>query len=269
MKVFLTGASAGIGLATAKILCEAGHEVWGSSRALGRLPVLKRFHPVELDLQSESSITAACAQVWQESKGIDVFINNAGQAAFGPLEQMEAEALRQQFEILFFGPFFLQQNLAVRMRGASGGVIINITSLAVELPIPFMGAYTAAKASLSAASIAFRLEATDDRIRWIDLRPGDISTDFNQAVTVTSGGKSASAGKAWKTIGKNMAAAPPAMIIAERILKIVEGNRTGPIVRVGDWFQSVLAPWGVRVLPTKILEKLIRGYYGIAGESRK
>lgn len=263
MKVFLTGASAGIGLEAARVLCRAGHEVWGASRSLTRLPVMERFHPVELDLLQAESIAAACDRVWNEAGEIDVLVNNAGQAVFGPLEQMSSESLRRQFELLFFAPLALQQNLIRRMRGGNGGLVINVSSLAAELPIPFMGAYSAAKASFSAASAALRLEMGDSRIRCVDLRPGDISTGFNDAVTREEGGGSAAARNAWKTIEKNMAEAPPAALVAERILAIVEGRDKRPVSRVGNWFQSVLAPLGPKFLPAGVLERLIRSYYGI------
>lgn len=263
MKVFLTGASAGIGLETARVLCRAGHEVWGSSRSLGRLPVLERFHPVELDLLKTEAIAAACDRVWQEAGEIDVLINNAGQAFFGPLEQMPSDSLRRQFELLFFAPLAIQQNLIARMRRGKGGLIVNVSSLAAELPIPFMGAYSAAKASFSVASAALRLEMTDKRIRCVDLRPGDISTDFNQSVARSEGSGGAAAARAWKTIERNMAGAPSATVVAERILAIVEGRDTRPVNRVGDWFQSVLAPLGPRFLSAGLLERWIRSYYGV------
>jgi short-subunit dehydrogenase len=176
---------------------------------------------------------------------------------------MSSESLRQQFELLFFAPLAVQQNLMARMRRGKGGLIVNVSSLAAELPIPFMGAYSAAKASFSVASAALRLEMTDERVRCVDLRPGDISTDFNQSVSRGRGSEGAAATNAWKAIEKNMAGAPPATVVAERICAIVEGRDRRPVSRVGDWFQSVLAPWGAKFLPAGLLERLIRSYYGI------
>jgi hypothetical protein len=67
----------------------------------------------------------------------------------------------------------------------------------------------------------------------------------------------------WQAIEKNMAAAPPASLVAERILKIVEGKSTAPVNRVGEWFQAVLAPLGPKLLPAAWMEKLIRVFYGL------
>jgi len=263
MKVFLTGASAGIGLECARLLCQAGHEVWGSSRSLERLPAMANFHPVQLDLLDLPGIPRAVDRVWKDAGGIDVLINNAGQAVFGSLELMPEEELRRQFELLFFGPMLLTQQISARMRAARGGTVINVTSLAVELPIPFMGAYNAAKSALAAATASLRLELADDRVRFVDLRPGDISTGFNSSVTRSQGCENRGAKDAWSTIEKNMAEAPPADCVAEKILQIMGSGRPRTVVRVGDWFQAALAPWGPKILSPGFMEKLIRLYYRI------
>src|SRR5258708_4050716 len=93
-KVFLTGASSGIGLETARLLTQHGCEVWGTSRDISRLPQHARFHPVQMDLASFDSIREGFASALKEAGAFGVLINNAGDGAFGPLDVMPAEIVR-------------------------------------------------------------------------------------------------------------------------------------------------------------------------------
>src|SRR5215475_13595335 len=102
-KVFITGASSGIGLAVAKSLVEHGHEVWGTSRNLERIPKMPRLHPIRLDLSDGPSIEEAFNAALAEAGYLDVLINNAGAGHFGPAELLPSETIRSQFQILVFG----------------------------------------------------------------------------------------------------------------------------------------------------------------------
>jgi len=84
--VFLTGASSGIGLATAKLLAAEGHEVWGTSRDLQRIPSMPQLHPVHLELRDPRSVEEAFNAALGEASHFDVLINNAGAGHFGPAE---------------------------------------------------------------------------------------------------------------------------------------------------------------------------------------
>src|SRR6266853_2418630 len=97
--VFLTGASSGIGLAIAKLLVAQGHEVWGTSRNLERLPKVPRFHPVRLDLADRLSVEAAFNAALTDASYFDVVINNAGAGHFDPAELVPMETIAGQFQI--------------------------------------------------------------------------------------------------------------------------------------------------------------------------
>src|SRR5438034_8687698 len=182
-RVFLTGASSGIGLAIAQELVRRGDEVWGTSRNPERVPEVPRLHPMGLDLGDPRSVEEAFNVALAEAGNFDVLINNAGSGHFGPAENLSEKEIASQFQILVFGHTQLMR-LALRMMQARGeGLIINVTSLASRLPVPFMAAYNAAKAALAAFTMSNQLELSDSRIRIIDLQPGDICTDFNAAVT--------------------------------------------------------------------------------------
>ncbi|HSH38514.1 MAG TPA: SDR family NAD(P)-dependent oxidoreductase, partial [Chthoniobacterales bacterium] len=149
-KIFLTGASSGIGRATAEALTRAGHEVWGTSRDASRVPVLPKMRAVRLDLQDRSSVRDAFSTSAQQAGGFDVLINNAGGGHFGPADHLSPDVLHEQFEMLVFAHVELCRVALESMKAREhGGLIINVTSLAARLPVPYMAAYNAAKAAMA------------------------------------------------------------------------------------------------------------------------
>src|SRR5205823_15004475 len=92
-RVFLTGASSGIGLAIAKLLVAQGHEVWGTSRNLERLPKVPQFHPVRLDLGEPRSVDEAFNGALTKAGHFDVLINNAGSGHFGPAANLSEQEI--------------------------------------------------------------------------------------------------------------------------------------------------------------------------------
>ncbi len=123
-KIFLTGASSGIGKAIAIALAEEGHQVWGTSRDIARLSQLTNVHPLALDLGDSISIANAFAAAVRDAGKIDVLINNAGSGHFGPAENLSAETISNQFQLLVFGHIQLMQLALAAMRD-QGGLIIN------------------------------------------------------------------------------------------------------------------------------------------------
>src|SRR3984893_8361090 len=164
-RIFLTGASSGIGSAIAKTLTAAGHEVWGTSRDPSRIPELPRLHPVKLDLLNSQSIEEVFNAALAEAGHIDVLINNAGAGHFGPAESLPIDVIENQFQLLVFAHIRLMQRAITTMRDGGGGLIINVTSLASRLPVPFMAAYNAAKAAMAAYSMSIQLELPDTQVR--------------------------------------------------------------------------------------------------------
>src|SRR5664279_6552653 len=187
-RIFITGASAGIGLATAKLLAERGDEVWGTSRDPARLSQLSRLHPIQLNLSEPDSINASFYAALREAGHFDVVINNAGSGHFGPAELLSAEAVHAQFQTVVFAHIELGRLALASLRAHGGGRLINVTSLASRLPVPFMGAYNAAKAAMASFTMSLQLELEGSNLSLIDLQPADIHTDFNDAVERTDGG---------------------------------------------------------------------------------
>ena len=263
-KIFLTGASSGIGKAIAIALADHEHQVWGTSRDISRLPNISRFHQVPLDLADPRSINTAFYSAVAEAGSFDVVINNAGSGHFGPAENLSAETISNQFQVLVLGHIQLMQLAVAAMRGQGHGLIINVTSLASRLPVPFMAAYNAAKAAMAAFTMSIQLELPDSGMRIVDLQPGDICTEFNDAVTKNEAPDpryEARAAKTWSMVERNMAAAPKPELVARHVLKLIEQANPSPRVTVGDAFQSKIAPLIFRLLPQRIRIWGLKKYY--------
>jgi short-subunit dehydrogenase len=265
-RVFLTGASSGIGLAIAKLLVAQGHEVWGTSRNLEHIPKMPRLRPVRLDLGDPRSVEEAFKAALAEAGHFDVLINNAGSGHFGPAENLSEKEIASQFQILVFGQVQLVR-LALRMMQARGeGLIVNVTSLAGRLPVPFMGAYNAAKAALASFTMSIQLELTDSGVHIVDLQPGDICTGFNDAVTKSEQHDQryeAKVAKTWDAVERNMKNAPKPDLVARRVCELLDQTNPPPRITVGDVFQTKIAPLIFRFLPQRVRLWGLKKYYGI------
>lgn len=263
--VFLTGASSGIGLETATLLTTHGCEVWGTSRDPARLPKLPQFHPVPMDLTRSDSIRENFAAALREAGAFEVLINNAGNGAFGPLEAMPAEIVRDQFQVLVHAPVELIRLALPGMRERGRGMIINVTSLAAQFPIPFMAPYSAAKSALSLLTEALRVELSNTPIRVVEVRPGDIDTAFHEQTkkfgTTARAHEDRRMKSVWETQSRNMAAAPPPDRVAQAVLRVINAPRPPPVLVVGGVFQTWVAPLAARLLPLRLQECVLRRYY--------
>lgn len=265
-KVFLTGASSGIGLAIAKSLSARGDEVWGTSRQPERVPYLPSVHAVALDLLDSDSISTAFASGLAEAGYFDVVINNAGSGHFGAAEHLSDAEIERQFQILVFGQLHLMRLATAAMRQRGQGLIINVTSLASRLPVPFMAAYNAAKAALAAYTMSIQLELPDSTVRIVDLQPADIMTSFNDAVPKTEEQDRRykdRVAKTWDAVDRNMKNAPPPELVAEHVVLLIDSPNPPPRITVGDIFQSKIAPLIFRFLPQRVRIWGLKMYYGI------
>ena len=265
-KIFLTGASSGIGKAMAAVLLERGHEVWGTSRDVTRIAAQPRLHAVPLDLGNRDSIRGAFAGALAKAGAFDVVINNAGSGHFGPAESLSNESIERLFQTLVFGHIDLCRLAVASMRAQPNGTIVNVTSLAAELPVPFMAAYNAAKAAMASFTMTMQLELGDSPIRLIDLQPGDISTQFNDAIAkanVPDLHYAARAERSWRVVDRNMRNAPKPDLVGRRIAELIEMDNPPPRVIVGDVFQAKVAPVIFRLLPQRMRLWGLKRYYGI------
>jgi short-subunit dehydrogenase len=193
-------------------------------------------------------------------------INNAGSGHFGPAEHLSDAEMVKQFQVLLFGHVQLMRLALAAMRPRGDGLIINITSLASRLPVPFMAAYNAAKAAMAAFTMSIQLELPDANIRVVDLQPADISTSFNDAVVRRPEPYpryEARVGKTWAAVDRNMKNAPKPTLVAEQVLRLIDSTSPPPRITVGDIFQSKIAPFIFRFLPQRVRVWGLKKYYGI------
>jgi short-subunit dehydrogenase len=261
--VFLTGASSGIGLAIAKLLAAQGHEVWGTSRDPQRIPSMPRLHPVRLDLADPVSVEEAFNAALAEARHFEVLINNAGAGHFGPAELLSSKVITSQFQILVFGQIQLMQLALQHMRPRGEGLIINVTSLASRLPVPFMAAYNSAKAALANFTMSIQLEFEHPRVHIVDLQPGDIRTEFNQSVILTGNIDDTRIARTWEVVERNMKNAPGPNSVASEVLKLIHAIEPPPRVTVGNTFESKVAPLIFKFLPQRVRIWGLKKYYGI------
>jgi NAD(P)-dependent dehydrogenase (short-subunit alcohol dehydrogenase family) len=181
--VLITGASSGIGAATAGRLARSGFRVYATARRTQALEELRvaGCEILRLDVTDEASMRAAVDAIAQREGGIDALINNAGYSQSGALEALPIAAVREQFETNVFGPLRLTQLALPLMRARGGGRIINLSSIGGRLTFPGGGAYHGSKHALEALSDALRFEVKPFGIDVIVIEPGFIRSGFAEA----------------------------------------------------------------------------------------
>jgi len=170
--VLITGASSGVGQATARLLAQQGHRVFGTSRAPTSAEAVANLTMVALDVRSDASVAACVNAVSGQAGRVDVLVNNAGYELGGALEEHSIDEAKAQFETNFFGVVRMTKAVLPLMRRQKEGQIVNISSVSGFAPIPFMGMYSASKWALDGYTEALRLELKPLNIRVSQIEPG-------------------------------------------------------------------------------------------------
>ena len=179
--VLVTGASTGIGAATASSLADAGFIVFAGVRdeAAARAIARANVTPLTLDVTDAAAIADAAETVAQSGHVLAGVVNNAGIAVGGPLEFLPIDELRRQFEINVFGAIAVSQAFLPHLR-ASRGRLVFVGSVSGRLAVPFIGPYSASKFALRALSDALRLELARAGIAVALIEPGSVKTPIWQ-----------------------------------------------------------------------------------------
>lgn len=180
MIILVTGASSGIGFSAARDLARMGHKVYGAARRVDRIEPLREFGvvPVSLDVSSEESMQACVSTILSAEGRIDTLVNNAGFGYFGAIENVSMEEARRQLEVNVFGLARLTQLVLPSMREHGYGRIVNVSSVAGRVVLPFGGWYHVSKYSVEALSDALRIEVKPFGIDVVLIEPGGIGTDW-------------------------------------------------------------------------------------------
>jgi NAD(P)-dependent dehydrogenase (short-subunit alcohol dehydrogenase family) len=175
--VLVTGASSGIGRTCCEYLAGKGMTVYGASRTLAAGKV-GAFNSLRMDVTDDASVQAAVRQIHEKHGRIDVVINNAGNGIAGAVEETSPQEAMAQLDTNFFGVHRVCRAVLPIMRRQKGGVIINISSLAGLLAVPFQAFYSASKFAMEGLTEALRMEVKPFGIRVALIEPGDFKTEF-------------------------------------------------------------------------------------------
>lgn len=179
--ILITGASAGIGMAAAKLLIKNGHKVYAAARRVEKMDELKSLggHVLKMDITNNESMQAGVQQIIDENGTIDVLINNAGYGSLGAVEEVEIDEARRQFEVNVFGSARLSQLVLPFMREKKRGRIINISSIGARVYEPMSGWYHSTKFALEGLSDCMRLELKQFGVNVVLIQPGFIRTEWD------------------------------------------------------------------------------------------
>ena len=181
--VLITGSSSGIGRATALEAARRGHRVFASARRVEDVLPLEgdsRIAALALDVTDPSSIQGAVQTVLRRAGRLDALINNAGYGQYGAVEEVSGQDWRRQFDVNLFGSLEAIRAVLPAMRDAGFGTIVNVSSVAGKISIPFAAPYCSSKHALEALSDALRVEVAPFGIRVVVVEPGPIATRFGE-----------------------------------------------------------------------------------------
>ena len=195
--VLITGASSGIGKACAQVLHQKGRRVYGTSRYAPEQPATPAqptsFNLIRMDVTSDESVEEGVKWVLAREGRLDVVVNCAGYGLAGSVEDTQIDEARAQLETNFLGLVRVCHAVLPIMRQQGSGYLINISSMAGLIGIPFQGFYSASKFAVEGLTEALRLEVKPYGIRVVLIEPGDFQTGFtaNRCKTRSAQGETA------------------------------------------------------------------------------
>ncbi len=263
--VLVTGGSSGIGKSICLYLHERGYIVYGTSRNPERYAQAVPFKLIALDVLNEHTITPALKQIVDAEGKLDVLINNAGIGMLGSIEDSTAEEAKEIFETNVYGILRTCQAVLPHMRERKAGLIINISSIAGYMGLPYRGIYSATKASVHMITEAMRMELKPYGVKACVVDPGDFATNISDNRRVAHAGRSGSIytqeiNRIEAMINAEVAHSSDPVLMGKAIVKIIESKNPDINYLVGKPMQklSILVR---RLVPKKWFEKIITSHY--------
>ncbi|ASV32016.1 SDR family oxidoreductase [Maribacter cobaltidurans] len=258
--VLITGGSSGIGKAIGIYLTKKGFTVYGTTRNLKKYPDFTEFQLLEMDVREPQSVNRAIDVLLEKENRLDVLVNNAGVGITGPLEETPNKEILNAFDINFIGPLNVIKSVLPQMRRQGSGLIINITSIAGYMGLPYRGIYSATKGALELITESLRMEIKDFGITCTCLAPGDFATNiaagrYHAPVNNDSPYKE-SYGKTLNTIDQDVDKGGDPEEVAKKVLQIINTKNPKVHYKVGALLQkfSIVLK---KVLPDTWYEQLL------------
>ena len=261
--VFITGASSGIGKSIGEFLHHKDFVVYGTSRNPDAI-TQSLFPLLQLDVRNTQSILNCVAQIIQKEGQIDVVINNAGVGITGPIVEIPSKEIRNNFETNLFGPIEVMKAVLPAMREQKFGLIINITSIAGYMGLPYRGIYSASKGALELITEALRMEVRAHGIQITNVAPGDFATNIAagryHAPVVEGSAYEVSYGNTLKEMNLHVDSGSNPNEMAEAIYAIINTKHPKIHYKVGVFMQkfSIVLK---RILPDNVFEKIVMKHY--------
>tara|TARA_R110000796_G_scaffold252619_2_gene388828 strand:+ start:72890 stop:73699 length:810 start_codon:yes stop_codon:yes gene_type:complete len=262
--VLITGGSSGIGKSIGVYLKTKGFKVYGTTRNLKKYPNFNDFDLLEIDVRNKETITTAITKLISLEGRIDVLINNAGVGITGPIEETPSEEIEKAFDTNFYGPIRMAKAVLPQMRLQKSGLIINITSIAGYMGLPYRGIYSATKGALELITEAMRMEIKDFGVHMTNVAPGDFATNiasgrYHSPVFEGSPYKE-TYGKTLNAINADVNSGGDPLQVAYLVFKIIQTKKPKIHYKVGDFMQkfSILLK---KILSDKVYEKLLLNHY--------
>ena len=269
----VTGASSGIGEATARKLQSLGYLVYGAARRTDRLENLSAhgIRALAMDVTEDQSMQDGMAKIVAEAGRIDVLVNNAGYGSYGALEDVAIEEARRQFEVNVFGAIRLTQLALPHMRKLRSGTVVNITSMGGKIHTPLGGWYHGTKFALEALSDCLRVEVAPFGIDVVVIEPGGIATEWGEIAanhlestpgTGAYQAQAAAVAKSLRSEAYTKRNSPPS-VVADAVAKAVTARRPKTRYAVGFGAKPLIAARGL--LPDRLFDALISRAMGLPG----
>lgn len=262
----VTGASSGIGEATAQALAADGFTVYAGARRVDRMQPLTEHGivPISLDVTEEASMMSVIEQIRAEAAPIDVLVNNAGYGSYGSVEDVSMDEARRQIEVNLFGLARMTQLVLPDMRAAGDGYIVNISSVGGTFGEPLGAWYHASKYAVEGFTDSLALEVAPFGVKAVTVQPGAIVTEWagiaEQQATETSG-NGAYAGQVASRVKKVSAErlerfGSKPEVVADRIVKIVHTAR--PKLRYPAGGGAPVLVRARKVLPERVFYGVVK-----------
>ncbi|MAP81452.1 MAG: short-chain dehydrogenase/reductase [Aequorivita sp.] len=263
--VLITGGSSGIGKAIGEYLSERGYQVFGTSRNPEKIKK-SSFPLLKLDVSDAPSIELAISEIINQAKKIDVVINNAGVGITGPIEETPESEIKKAFDTNFHGPINVIKAVLPQMRKQGFGHILNVTSIAAYMGLPYRGIYSASKAALEISIEAMRMETMQFGIKMTNIAPGDFATNIAagryHAPELKDSPYKKDYGNTLKLMNEHVDNGNDPLEMAKVVHKIIETENPRVHYKVGSSLQkfSIVLK---RVLPDRVYERMLLKHYGL------